>query len=65
MEILGQIIGYGIVIFFFVAFIGCLAFLWEACHYDLNEPIFKTEIKIRFKEADNEDDKDDKDEDRQ
>ena len=49
MEILGQIIGYGIVIFFFVAFIGCLVFLWEARNYD-DWPDFKTEIKITFKE---------------
>lgn len=61
MEILGQIIGIAIVIFFFVAFIGGLVFLWEAQNYD-DGPDFKTEIKIRFKpeDEDNNDENEDK-----
>ena len=54
MEVLGQIIGIAIVIFFFVAFIGCLIFLWEARNYD-DGPDFKTDIKITFKEEVDED----------
>ena len=41
-------------IFFFVAFIGCLIFLWEARNYD-DGPDFKTDIKITFKEEVDED----------
>lgn len=47
MEVLGQIIGYGIVVFTIIVMVIAFRALWN---YDLDGPVFKTDIKITFKE---------------
>lgn len=51
MEVLGQIIGYGIVVFTIIVMSIAFRALWN---YD-DGPDFKTEIKITFKEEVDED----------
>lgn len=52
MEVLGQIIGYGIVVFTIIVIVVAFRALWRC---DLDGPIFKTDIKITIKEEVDED----------
>ncbi len=52
MEVLGQIIGIAILIFGVVM---CIVAFCYGCNYDLDGPIFKTDIKITIKEEVDED----------
>lgn len=52
MEVLGQIIGYGIVVFTIIVMVIAFRAVWN---YDLDGHVFKTDIKITFKEEVDED----------
>lgn len=59
MEIIGAIIGYAIIGWYFFMVFAALFIMWKLFKVSLNTPIFKETIEITFESKDDEDKKDD------